>query len=130
MWRVVHFEIHAEKPERAVQFYTAVFGWQFKKWDGPSEYWLIMTGDPATPGINGGLMPRPGPTPPELQCAGQQLHLHGGVQSVDASIASVTANGGIIAMPKMAVPTIGWLAYAKDTEGNIFGMMQPDPNAK
>ena len=35
-----------------------------------------------------------------------------------------------IALPKMAVPTVGWLAYCKDTEGNIFGMIQMDAEAK
>ena len=129
MSRVIHFEIHAENPERAVKFYTAVFGWQFKKWDGPADYWLIMTGDPKTPGIDGGLMRRQGPPPVEGQCVNSYVCTVG-VQSVDASIASVTANGGTLAVPKMPIPTIGWLAYAKDTEGNIFGMMQPDPNAK
>jgi uncharacterized protein len=128
MSRVVHFEIHAENPERAVQFYTAVFGWQFKKWDGPSEYWLIMTGD-ETPGINGGLMRRHGPPPVEGQCVNSFVCTVG-VQSLDTTVASVTANGGTIAHPKMPIPTIGWLAYAKDTEGNIFGMMQPDHAAK
>ena len=29
----------------------------------------------------------------------------------------------------MAVPGIGWLAYFKDPEGNIFGAMQSDPTA-
>jgi predicted enzyme related to lactoylglutathione lyase len=29
----------------------------------------------------------------------------------------------------MAIPGVGWLAYCKDTEGNIFGMMQSDKNA-
>jgi predicted enzyme related to lactoylglutathione lyase len=27
----------------------------------------------------------------------------------------------------MPIPGVGWLAYAKDTEGNLFGLMQPDP---
>ena len=35
-----------------------------------------------------------------------------------------------IALPRMPIPTVGWLAYAKDTEGNLFGMMQMDANAK
>jgi hypothetical protein len=30
----------------------------------------------------------------------------------------------------MPVPGVGWLAYCKDTEGNIFGMMQADKSAK
>ena len=38
--------------------------------------------------------------------------------------------GGTIALAKMPIPEFGWLAYAKDTEGNIFGMMQADAAAK
>ena len=34
-----------------------------------------------------------------------------------------------MAFPKMAIPGVGWLAYGKDTEGNIFGVMQTDPAA-
>jgi predicted enzyme related to lactoylglutathione lyase len=29
----------------------------------------------------------------------------------------------------MPIPGVGWLAYCKDTEGNIFGLMQADPKA-
>ena len=50
--------------------------------------------------------------------------------SVDATSAAVTANGGVIVVPKMAVPSVGWLVYFKDTEGNIFGAMQRDAAAK
>ena len=45
MPRVVHFEINADDVERAVQFYSDVFGWKAEKWAGPMEYWLIMTGE-------------------------------------------------------------------------------------
>ena len=44
-------------------------------------------------------------------------------------IAKAEASGGSIAVPKMPIPGMGWLAYCKDTEGNIFGMMQEDPEA-
>ena len=54
MSRVVHFEIHAENPERALEFYGGLFGWKFTKWDGPMEYWLIGTGEGT--GVNGGLL--------------------------------------------------------------------------
>jgi len=39
MPRVVHFEIHAENPQRAIDFYRTVFSWQFQKWNGPEEYY-------------------------------------------------------------------------------------------
>jgi len=51
------------------------------------------------------------------------------VPSLDDVIAKITARGGTLALPKMAVPGVGWLAYYKDTEGNIFGVMQSDPSA-
>src|SRR5215471_9471620 len=60
MNRPIHFEIPAEKPERAMKFYEKVFGWKFERWNGPMEYWNISTGD-SQPGINGGLMTRRDP---------------------------------------------------------------------
>jgi predicted enzyme related to lactoylglutathione lyase len=128
MNRPTHFEIHAGEPERAIKFYQAVFGWQFQKWDGPMPYWLITTGKDA-PGINGGMVPRMGPAPAE----GQAVNAYPTtvkVASVDAAVTAIIANGGTIALPKMPIPAMGWLAYGKDTEGNIFGVMQDDPAAK
>ena len=128
MPRVVHFEIQAENPERAVKFYTQVLSWTFKKW-GDQPYWLIVTGPDGTPGINGGLMPRRGPAPVD----GQAVNAYAcsvDVPSVDEYVAKVTAAGGTIALPKMPIPTVGWLAYVKDTEGNIFGLYQHDPSVK
>ena len=58
MPRVIHFEIVADKPERAIKFYKEVFGWEFNKWNGPQEYWLVKTGEDSQPGINGGLTPK------------------------------------------------------------------------
>jgi predicted enzyme related to lactoylglutathione lyase len=129
MSRVIHFEIHADQPERAVKFYTALFGWEITKWSGPQEYWLIKTGPDGQPGINGGLLKRHGPAPADGQCV-NAFPCTIGVTAIDASIQAITKHGGRIAVPKMAIPGIGWLAYGKDTEGNIFGVMQPDAAAK
>ena len=114
MSRVMHFEIHAENPERAARFYQAVFGWQISKWPGPVDYWLITTGPEGQPGINGGLMLRQGP-PPEANQAVNAYVCTVGVASSDATAGAVTAAGGEIVVPKMPVPGIGWLFYAKDT---------------
>jgi len=45
MPRVVHFEIHAQDPARAVRFYAQVFGWSAQRW-GSEEYWLLTTSPP------------------------------------------------------------------------------------
>ena len=122
MPRVVHFEIPADDTDRACGFYQQVFGWQISKWDGPEPYWLITTGDNNQPGINGGLMKRRHPDQPVVNTID--------VSSVDDYVAKISAHGGEIVVPKMAVPGVGWLAYFKDTEGNIFGIMQPDDSAR
>jgi len=46
---------------------------------------------------------------------------------VDDAVKKAWSGGGTIALPKMPIPGVGWLAYCKDTEGNIFGLMQADP---
>ncbi|MEZ4861744.1 MAG: hypothetical protein R3C14_10565 [Caldilineaceae bacterium] len=125
MSRVVHFEIHAENPQRAIQFYTATLGWQFTQW-GDQEYWLIKTGPEDQPGIDGGLLPRQGIIDGEAVIA---YVCTVDVKNLDETIGAVQANHGTIALPKMPVPGVGWLAYFKDTEGNIFGAMQADPQA-
>jgi predicted enzyme related to lactoylglutathione lyase len=112
-----------------VKFYTVVFNWQIRKWDGPMEYWMVMTGDPQARGIDGGLVRRRGPAPAEGQAVNAFVCTVD-VANVDTSIKAATDNGGTLALPKMPVPGVGWLAYVKDTEGNILGMMQMDPTAK
>ena len=133
MNRPVHFEIHAEDPERAAKFYQAVFGWDIKKWDNPAmEYWMVMTGKSEAgekyQGIDGGLLRRKGPAPVEGAAVNAYVNTVT-VASIDDVLAKVTSNGGIIVVPKADLAGLGWLAYAKDTEGNIFGIMQEVPKS-
>jgi predicted enzyme related to lactoylglutathione lyase len=125
--RVVHFELHAEDPNRAIRFYKTLFDWDFTRWSGPQEYWLIKTGPDSQPGINGGLIRRRGVID-GTAVIGYVCTIN--VESVDALAAAIPKEGGTIVVPKMAIPGIGWLAYAKDTEGNIFGVTHSDAAAK
>jgi predicted enzyme related to lactoylglutathione lyase len=122
MSRVIHFEIPAADPERAIKFYGKAFGWKFDKWAGPMEYWMVNTGKDGTPGINGGMLRKPGPAAVTTNTID--------VESVDRSVDAVVKAGGKLTMPKSPIPGVGYFAYCEDTEGNIFGVMQPDPNAK
>jgi predicted enzyme related to lactoylglutathione lyase len=113
--RVVHFEIPADEPARASQFYSGVFGWKFQKWDGPMEYWMVDTGSQG-PGINGGMMRREG---------AQGLCNVIAVDSIDDVLNAVQKQGGRVTVPKFEIPGVGQVAYCADTEGNPFGLMQP-----
>lgn len=126
MNRPIHFEIHAEKPERAMKFYEAMFSWKFQQW-GDQQYWMITTGAKEEAGINGGMLPRKGAI--DGVCVIAYVCTMD-VVNVDESIKKALDNGGQMAVEKMPIPGMGWLAYCKDTEGNIFGMMQPDQSAQ
>jgi predicted enzyme related to lactoylglutathione lyase len=122
MSRVVHFEINVDDPERSVDFYTQVFGWKIQKWEGPVDYWLVTTGDQQEPGINGAITKRMNPSATTVNTID--------VPSVDEFVQKIEVSGGGVIASKMAVAGVGYLAYCRDPDGNTFGIMQADPDAK
>lgn len=122
MPRVVHFDLLADDPDRAIEFYSKVFGWRFEKWDSPyMDYWLIMTGDDIEPGIDGGLSLREGkPFSDNLTI---------GVDDVSEYLRLVEQHGGAVVEEKHPIPGVGWFANCRDTEGNGFGIMEEDLQA-
>ncbi|MGV1007577.1 MAG: VOC family protein [Dermatophilaceae bacterium] len=131
MSRVIHFEIHAEDVQRAVTFYTAVFGWQVQDWSEftGTPYFGVTTGAEDQPGINGAIMQRSGPTPPVGAPVGGAV-LTMGCDDFDATAATIAQAGGTVALAKHALPGMAWQGYFLDTENNVFGVHQPDPEAK
>jgi hypothetical protein len=117
--RVIHFEITADDPGRAVKFYEKVFGWKIDKW-GAMDYWLATTGPDNQPGINGAIMTR------ETQRTTVNTI---DVSSVDEFAKKIVDAGGKVVTPKTAIPGVGYFAYCVDTEGNVFGIMENDTKA-
>jgi predicted enzyme related to lactoylglutathione lyase len=104
-----------------VKFYKRVFGWKVKKWAGPVDYWLVTTGKPEEPGIDGAIMHRTkkGTTYNTVS-----------VPSVDEFLKKITQTGGKVVQKKTAVPGVGHMAYCADTEGNVLGIMENNPKAR
>jgi predicted enzyme related to lactoylglutathione lyase len=134
MNRVVHFEIHCDDPERACEFYRQVFGWKIDKWPGDVgfDYWIVMTApqDSKEMGINGGLIKRQSQMT-EAESRGSNAFVctvH--VANFDETASKIEANGGKVALPKMALKGMAWQGYFLDTEGNTFGIHQADPMAQ
>lgn len=127
MSRLIHFEILADKPERAAKFYTSVFGWKIKKW-GKIPYWLISTGPKKQAGIDGALVPRGKPFEKKggfnaYVCTVEVKNLHTANKKILKAGGKEVNKGGLI-------HGIGWHQYFKDTEGNIFGALQPDTKSR
>jgi uncharacterized protein len=125
MGRPVHFEIHASDVERARAFYEQVFGWAFQQW-GDNDYWVITTGPDDQPGINGGLLPRPGDAP-QLGAAVNAFVVTAEVGDLDAAIETALKLGGEVRLAKAQMEGVGWLAYLADPDGNLFGVLEPEP---
>lgn len=131
MGRIIHFEIHATDVERAKHFYGEVFGWSFEDWSeyAGMPYYGVTTGEDGELGINGAIMERRGAAP----AAGQALNAYActiGTDNLDRDEKRILDLGGTIALPKHALPGMAWQAYYLDTEGNVFGLHEPDTNAK
>jgi predicted enzyme related to lactoylglutathione lyase len=122
MGRVVHFEIHASDLDRAERFYRDVFGWEVQKWDGPVDYRLVNTGSKDQTGIDGALVQRRAEANGDgviaFVCTVQ-------VDDIAATETRVNESGGEQVVDRQEIPDVGRLSYFKDSEGNIFGAMQP-----
>jgi predicted enzyme related to lactoylglutathione lyase len=118
MLKPIHFDLSADDPERAATFYKEVFGWKIKKWEGPTDYWLINTGEDKEPGITGGVAARINPADTTAVIID--------VPSVDEFAKKVKASGGEIREAKKVIPGVGYLVMCRDSEGNTFGIMQVD----
>ncbi len=121
MNRVIHFDIQADDPEQAKNFYSKAFGWKIdkvmSKEDGGMNYWMLDTG--TGPGIGGGMS--------ERATADEKFYTYDCtilVEDIDMAMEAVINNGGMITQEKMELKGVGWFAGAKDTEGNRFSLMQ------
>jgi hypothetical protein len=130
MNRVVHFEIHAKDMDNLQKFYQEVFGWEVKDMgEQMGNYRMVTTGkdEPGAmmTGINGGMVPRKGEAPK----GGEPVNAFVctiSVANIDETLAKIEKGGGTFATDKMEIPgDMGTLAYRKDPEGNLFGIIQP-----
>ena len=125
MNNVAYFEIQADDCKRAVKFYSEAFGWKCTEQPGlPVEYWRIETD-----GIRGGILKRPVAPPGPMH--GTNAYVCSiMVESFDKTAEKLMSLGAQVAMEKFAVPGVCWQGYFLDTEGNTFGIFQPDLEAK
>jgi hypothetical protein len=120
----MYFEIQVDDPKRAIDFYSKIFGWKFEKAEGlPVPYWRIETSK-----WRGGLLQRPAKAP-SLGSGTNAFVCSIEVDNFDAVSEQIQGLGGIVALPKFAVPKVCWQGYFIDTEGNTFGIFQADESA-
>jgi uncharacterized protein len=122
---ISYFEIQADDPKRAVNFYKDLFGWEGERDESlPIEYWRLKT-----PGIAGAILKRPAKAL-EMSHGTNAFTCSVEVENFDQTSAKILELGGQIALEKFAIPGTCWQGYFIDTEGNTFGIFEVDEHAK
>jgi uncharacterized protein len=121
MDKVQHFEIPADDMARAKKFYSSVFGWKIQ--DVPDmEYAMadsVETDENRQPigGTNGGILKRNAD-----YASATSITIT--VPDADRAVQEVINAGGSLVRKKEKFGNVGYVAYVKDTEGNILGIWQ------
>jgi uncharacterized protein len=115
--QMVHFEVPTGDTARSREFWSSLFGWQFQAFEGsPTEYHMTRLGE-----TQGGAIA-------EAQADWRGIRVYFDVDDIKASTGRVRELGGEAGDPS-PVPSMGWFAVCKDTDGNEFGLWQTDPEA-
>jgi len=125
MNKVVHFELPADNADRAKKFYKETFDWQIQ--DIPEMNYTILrtvqVDDKMMPkesgAINGGMFLR---KDSDNSVNGPSFAVE--VEDIDEAVKKIRNAGGLIIKEKMPVGDMGFIAYFKDTEGNILSVWQ------
>jgi predicted enzyme related to lactoylglutathione lyase len=114
---IVHIEFPAENADRAAAFWNGLFGWSFgdSQMEG-FDYRMAQTSPSAGAAVF-----------PSDERSGHP-NFYFDTPDIEASIAKVRELGGEAA-EKSPVPTHGWFAACKDSEGNAFHLWQSDTSA-
>jgi predicted enzyme related to lactoylglutathione lyase len=114
---IVHIEFPSENADRAQQFWSGLFGWEFGASPSPEmDYRMAQTGETSGVAVF-----------PSNERTGHPNYYFL-VDDIDASVARVRELGGH-AEEKGPVPGHGWYAACRDSEGNAFHLWQGDTSA-
>ena len=112
--RIVHVEFPAQDADRGKKFWEGVGGWSLNDAGMPGgQYLMFQEGE-----WGGAVYKMEGAQP-----SGTTIYL--GSDDIDTDLAKIRELGGD-AEDKQPIPTVGWFARCKDTEGNAFSLFQSD----
>jgi len=110
------FEIYVNDFEKSIEFYSELFGWQFKKSLSKGlPYWNIYTGPES---LGGGFMKKNEPNH-----SGQSIVLYVETDKIEETLDKAVSLGGKIETGKtMISEKAGHFALFKDIDGNVIGL--------
>lgn len=119
-----YLELQGSDPSILVTFYNELFGWEFTKIEEASfEMYSFTAGD-----LNGTLLKRPGQTPPETHVTNSFM-IGIEVEDLVAAAEKINSLGGSTIMERMTMPGLGYRGYFRDSDNNIFSILEFDEHA-
>ena len=117
---VYYFEIPVNNLERAITFYSAVFGCEFDRVDVDGHQMANFPRLEEGSGASGALAKGDSYVP-----GTQGVRVYFDTESIDETLAKVIAAGGKVLYPKTSIGELGWVAEFEDSEGNCIALSQP-----
>lgn len=115
---ISHVEFPADDVERAKRFYGELFGWSFSPMEGFEGYWLFRT---PTANASGGAIGK------RNEAVNAEVTVYVTVDSIEDALARVPGLGGTITTGKTEIPGFGWYAIVNDSEVNLLGLYEVNP---
>ena len=109
---IAHVEIPSSNLDQTKDFFSKVFGWEFKPFG--NGYMLFNNHKGIMVGIR----------QVEKVNSGDTTVFHVNVANIEEALNAAKANGGSIFKEKTVIPAMGWYALIKDPQGNIVGLYQ------
>ena len=109
-------ELLTNDPEKAIEFYTGLFGWKTKTDTGAVAYTEIINGEDHIGGIMQ-IQPQMGPIPPHWG-------IYIAVADCDGTAQKATSLGGKQFVPPTDIPNVGRFAVLSDPQGAAFNVIK------
>ncbi|WP_156250052.1 VOC family protein [Pseudactinotalea terrae] len=109
---ITHIEIPVSDNARASAFYSSLFGWDIAEYPGDEGYPMWQAPNKIS---GGGLTARENASSPVSYVE---------VDSIDETLAKVTAAGGEVVNAKTAISETSWSASFRDLDGNEIGIYE------
>ncbi|MES2962303.1 MAG: VOC family protein [Bdellovibrionota bacterium] len=114
-----YFEIPVDDLDRAIEFYSRVFSCDFEKTSIHGNEMAFFPFEVGSRGITGALAKGESYKP---SLTGTLIYMD--TNDIDSTLRKVLGSGGQTLFPKSEVPSYGWAAEFKDSEGNRVGLFQ------
>lgn len=118
--KVYYFEIPVNDLERAITFYSAVFGCEFDRVDIDGNQMANFPPLEEGSGASGALAKGDSYVPGR-----QGVRVYFDTDSIDEMLANAIAAGGKVLYSKTSIGELGWVAEFEDSEGNCIALSQP-----